>query len=399
MKRRGDLEGTIYQRADGRWEAKATVGYGVRRSFYGTTRQEVVQKLREAQQALESGLPLGDGRQTTTQFLESWLRAVEHRLRQSTWNRYCELVALHIVPALGQVRLAKLSPQHVQQFYAQKLASDLSPTTVRHMHATLHRALGYAVKQGLVPRNVTDAVEAPRMRHAEMQVLSAVQARAFLAASWSERLHALFVLALATGMRQGELLALRWQDVDLVRRTLNVRASLRYQLGKGFKFEEPKTKHGRRTIALAPELVAVLQLHRTNQDQERAALGPIWRNQDLVFASEVGGPIEATNLIRGSFARVLRTSGVPRVRFHDLRHSCATLLLAERVNPKVVSELLGHSSVAITLDIYAHVLPDMQQDAVTAIQGVLFPDSELSSNLSSNSASEADEEGDDVAEV
>jgi integrase len=234
------------------------------------------------------------------------------------------------------------------------------------------------------------------MRHAEMQVLNAAQARAFLAASRSERLHALFVLALATGMRQGELLALRWRDVDVSHKTLKVRASLRYQLGKGFKFEEPKTKHGRRAIALAPELLPVLQQHRARQDQERTALGPIWRDEDLVFASEVGGPIEATNLIRGSFARVLRTSGVPHVRFHDLRHTCATLLLAQRVNPKVVSELLGHSGVAITLDIYAHVLPDMQQDAVTAIQGVLFPDGELSSNLSSNGQNEEDEEGGDI---
>jgi len=145
--------------------------------------------------------------------------------------------------------------------------------------------------------------------------------------------------------------------------------------------------------------VAVLRQHQANQERERATLGPIWRNEDLVFASEVGGPIEATNLIRGSFARVLRTSGVPRVRFHGLRRTCATLLLAEHVNPMVVSELLAHSSIAIALDIYAHVLPDMQQDAVTAIQGALFPDADLSSNLSSDSPNKDDEEGGDVAEA
>src|SRR6476646_4825505 len=266
MKRRGDHEGTIYQRADGRWEARVTVGFGARRSFYGAPRQEVVQKLREAQQVLEGGLPLGDGRQTTAQFLESWLRAVEHRLRQSTWNRYCEYVALHIAPSLGQVRLTKLSPQHVQQFYTQKLSEGLSSTTVRHIHAVLHRALVHAVKVGLVPRNVTDAVEAPRMRHAEIHPLTAAQARAFLEACRSERLYALFVLALATGMRQGELLALRWQDVDLAHGTLQVRASLRYQAGKGFVFEEPKTKHGRRSIALPPDAVKSRHAHRARQE-------------------------------------------------------------------------------------------------------------------------------------
>jgi integrase len=372
MKRRGDHEGTIYQRADGRWEARVTVGFGARRSFYGASRQEVVQKLREAQQAVESGLPLGDGRQMTAQFLESWLHAVEHRLRQSTWNRFCEYVALHIVPSLGQVRLTKLSPQHVQQFYAQKLSEGLSSTTVRHIHAVLHRALVHAVKLGLVPRNVTDAVEAPRMRHAEIHPLSAVQARAFLAASRPERLHALYVLALATGMRQGELLALRWQDVNLTQGTLQVRASLRYQVGKGFVFEEPKTKHGRRSVALPPDAVEALQMHLARQEVERQTLGPAWRNEGLVFASEVGGPIEATNMMRGSFHRVVERSGVPKIRFHDLRHTAATLLLGARVNPKVVSEMLGHSAISITLDIYAHVLPDMQQDAATTMQGLLF---------------------------
>jgi integrase len=266
MKRRRDHEGTIYQRADGRWEARVTLGGGTRRSFYGTTRQEVVQKLREAQQAVDSGLPLGDARQTTAQFLESWLHAVEPRLRQSTWNRYCELVALHIVPVLGCVRLMKLTPQHIQQFYAQKLSEGLSSTTVHHMHAVLHRALVHAVRLGLVPRNSADAVEAPRMRHVEMQVLSAIQARAFLDASQSERLHALYVLALATGMRQGELLALHWKDVDLVQGSLQVRSSLRYHVRKGFVFEEPKTKHGRRTIALAPDAVQALLEHKLRQD-------------------------------------------------------------------------------------------------------------------------------------
>jgi integrase len=259
-----------------------------------------------------------------------------------------------------------------QHFYAQKLGEGLSSTTVRHIHAVLHRALVHAVRLGLVPRNSADAVEAPRMRRVEMQVLSAAQARAFLAASQSERLHALYVLALATGMRQGELLALHWKDVDLVQGGLQVRASLRYHVGKGFVFQEPKTKHGRRTVALAPEAVQALKAHWARQDAERSALGSAWRDEGLVFASEVGGPIEATNMLRGSFRRVVERARTPRIRFHDLRHTAASLLLGARVNPKVVSEMLGHSTVSITLDIYAHVLPDMQQDAATTMQQLLF---------------------------
>ena len=268
--------------------------------------------------------------------------------------------------------MTKLSPQHVQQFYAQKLSEGLSSTTVRHIHAVLHRALVHAVKLGLVPRNVTDAVEAPRMRHAQIHPLSVAQARAFLEASRSERLHALYVLALSTGMRQGELLALRWQDVDLAHGILQVRASLRYQVGRGFVFEEPKTKHGRRSVALPPHAVKALHTHRARQEAERQRLGQAWRDEGLVFASEVGGPIEATNMMRGSFHRVVGRAGVPKIRFHDLRHTAATVLLGARVNPKVVSEMLGHSAISITLDIYAHVLPDMQQDAVTTMQGLLF---------------------------
>jgi integrase len=161
--------------------------------------------------------------------------------------------------------------------------------------------------------------------------------------------------------------------MNLTQGTLQVRASLRYQVGKGFVFEEPKTKHGRRSVALPPDAVEALQMHLARQEVERQTLGPAWRNEGLVFASEVGGPIEATNMMRGSFHRVVERSGVPKIRFHDLRHTAATLLLGARVNPKVVSEMLGHSAISITLDIYAHVLPDMQQDAATTMQGLLFP--------------------------
>lgn len=226
---------------------------------------------------------------------------------------------------------------------------------------------------GLVPRNVTEMVEVPRMRHHEMHVLSTEQARRFVVACEGERLSALMILAVTTGMRQGELLALHWKDVQLSGlggHTLAVRWNLRYQDGI-FTFKEPKTRRSRRRIALARETVELLRAHRTRQKVERLAAGEIWQDNDLVFCTEMGTPITPNGALRSTFERVLRRADLPAIRFHDLRHTCASLLLSANTNPKVVSELLGHATVAITLNIYSHVMPDMHEDATNTIAGML----------------------------
>jgi integrase len=202
-------------------------------------------------------------------------------------------------------------------------------------------------------------------------VLSRAQAQRLLEASAGTRQEALYTLALATGMRQGELLGLRWRDVDLDAGVLRVRASLRRSRKTGdWHFAEPKTRRSRRQLALGPETIEVLRRQRARQAQSRLLVGAAWRDLDLVFATEAGGPLLARNVYR-SFMQLLARAELPRVRFHDLRHTAATLLLSARVNPKVVSELLGHASVAITLDIYSHVLPDMQQDAAATMDRLL----------------------------
>lgn len=237
-------------------------------------------------------------------------------------------------------------------------------------HVPLHKALDQAVKWTMIPRNVAEVVKAPRPVHKDMRPLSAEETRRLLATARGDRLEALYVLAVHTGMRQGELLALRWQDVDLE----NTRASVRRTLTKSggrLLFGEPKTKKSRRTIQLTAGSVNALRAHRKRQVEERLAAGGLWSDNGLVFASETGTLINPSNLRRRSFASLLKKAGMPKVRFHDLRHTCATLLFGRSVHPKYVQELLGHANIAITLDTYSHVIPGMDGGTASAMEHAL----------------------------
>ncbi len=364
--KRANNEGNIKRRADGRWEARITLSDGRRKSFYGKTRQEVSRLLTEALRNRDTGVGVLSDRQTTGQYLESWLETCRHLLKERTWNRYVEYVRLHAIPVIGKTPLSKLSAQHLQALYARKLAEGLSPTTVRHLHAALHRALDRAVRLGVVHRNVADMVDPPRMSHHEMATLTAEQARALLDAATGERLEALYVLALTTGMRQGEMLALKWHDVDLDDASLQVRANLQ-NVGGVYRIVEPKTQSSRRRIALPATAVEALREHRVRQERERSQANEGWEDNDLVFPNTVGRPLDGMNLMKYWFLPLLKRARLPRIRFHDLRHTAATLLLGQGIHVKVVSEMLGHADVSITLRIYAHVLPHMQQQAADAM--------------------------------
>jgi integrase len=309
-------------------------------------------------------------RQTVAESLASWLDTLRPTIDLSTWKRRREYVEYHIVPKLGQIRLRDLAPQLVQRLYADRLASGLSTSTVHHIHATLHKALRDAERLGLVARNVCKLVNVPRMAESEIHPLSREDARVLLDVAAGERLEALYVVAVSTGMRQSELLGLRWKDVDLDANLLRVRMQLKRE-EREWVWKEPKTRRSRRQIALAAPVVEVLQRHRARQEAERLSLESAWRDCDLVFCNKMGGPLFARNLVR-SFMTLLEKAAIPHIRFHDLRHTAATLLLSARVNPKVVSEMLGHASVSITLDIYSHVIPDMQQDAAAAMAQLLY---------------------------
>lgn len=368
--RRGNSEGTIIRRSDGRWEARITLEAGGRKSFYGKTRQDVARKLAAAISDQDKGLPIVGERQTLAQYLAIWLEATKPSIRLTTWTRYEEYARLHVLPTLGSVPLARLTGQHLQTLYAAKLAAGLSQTSVHHLHMMLHRALDGAFRLGLVQRNVCDLVDAPRMRRTEMLTLTPEQARALLAAAQGNRFEALFAVVLSTGMREGELLGLRWRAVDLENATIQVRVTI-HRTREGFTVSEAKTARSRRKLILTPIAAEALPRHRAAQLEERLRLGQGWEDNDLVFPNSVGRPMEAGNFLRRHYFPLLRKAGLPHVRFHDLRHTAATLLLLQGIHPKVVSEMLGHASVAITLDLYSHVLPDMQRDAMQAMERIL----------------------------
>jgi integrase len=370
MSKRGNGEGSVYRLADGRWVAAVTSPAGKRRVWYGKTRQEAASKLTAALKLIQDGLPIPTERTTAERFLSDWLQAIRPSLRPRTWTRYEQYVRVHALPEIGKLALSKVTPQSIQKLYARRLDAGASTTTVNHLHAVPHRAFGQAARWGLIARNPADLVDPPRNRHHEMATFSPDQAKGFLKAAEGDRLEALCVVALTTGMRQGELLALRWRDVDLDGARVHIRANLQ-RTGEGLVFAEPKTRGSRRQVRLAEVAVGALRRHRTAQLAERLRLGPAWEDNDLVFANEVGCPIEATNLLRRSFRRVLERAGLPRIRFHDLRHSAATLLLGRGIHPKIVAELLGHADVGMTLRVYSHVTPDMQGQAPRAFDALL----------------------------
>ena len=379
VSRRGNNEGTLRKRdvknavgevVGSRWEARWFTSNGQQRSLYGKTRKEAAQKLAAAQRDKEQGVPPVEGRQTVEQFLTGWLETMRPpTLVVETWERYAHDVRDNLCPQIGRVRLSQLTAQQVQMVYAKLSAPVLSSTSVLHAHHVLHRALESALRLGLVQRNVTNMVERPRKRQTDIHPLSREQARAYLDAAANDRLAALFTLALSTGMRLGEMLALRWADVDLAATPAVVRVNTTLKWREGvFVLAAPKTKSSRRQIALTAHVADVLRRHQRAQRVERLAAGPAWEGGKwgLIFCDEIGRPLMDGH-VRLKHWRICKLAGVPRIRPHDLRHTAATLLLGQRVNPKVVSEMLGHSSVGITLDIYSHVLPDMQHDAAAAM--------------------------------
>jgi integrase len=369
--RRGNNEGTIHKRADGRWQAIVSLEGGKRKYFYGKTRQEVARRLSEALHELDRGLPMLDERQTIQQYLQTWIETVRPQIRASSWRRYSDYVRVHLIPGLGKIPLARLSPQHLQLFYARKLASGLSQSTVHHIHGMLHRALKDALLMGLVQRNICEMVRSPRRSTREMIALSEEQAKRILEVVKDDRYETLYLLALTTAMREGELLGLRWQDVDLEKATVQVRMNVQEADGR-FIIAETKTAYSRRNISLTRAAVEALRRHRARQNEERLLMGAAWNTRlDLVFPNAWGGILIPDNFVKRSFKRVVKQAGLsPETRFHDLRHTAATLLLAGGVHPKVVSEMLGHADISITLRIYAHVTPNMQLAAVQLMESM-----------------------------
>lgn len=317
--------------------------------------------------------PLGP---TVGEFLVDWLGQSAATRRATTSVQYDRLVHLHMVPHLGEIRLRDLDPAAVRGWHSMLLAKPshwgggvLSPTTVRAAHRVLRRALQDALRWELIDRNPCDAVIAPRKADVEMQAWDAGQARAFLHAVKGDRLAAMWRLFVVTGMRRAEVAGLRWLDVDLDAGRLSVR-STRVLVYSHVEVVEPKTRRSRRAVLLDPVTVAALMAHRDRQAAERQRAAEAWTDTGYVFVKENGEPLDPDR-ISHLFGLWVARSGLPKIRLHDLRHTAATLALSAGVHPKVVSERLGHSSIAITLDTYSHVLPSMQEDVAARMSALL----------------------------
>ncbi len=369
QRKRGNNEGSIRKRKDGRWEARFSA-HGKQRSIYGRTREDAIRKMRAALRSVDEGLPIVDGRTTLGDFLDRWLKdSVKPRLRPRTYSSYEMHVRVHLKPALGNIPLLQLQPAHVQQFLNSKLSCGLSPASIARIRATLRAALNQALRWGEVHRNVATLVDTPRQAQHEVDPLSPDQARAFLDHISGHRWYPLYTLALLTGLRQGELLGLRWNDIDLQEGTLTVRHALQRIEGRR-RLVEPKTAQSRRTIVLASTAVAALCRQRDWQEARRAAMGDSWQETGFVFSTRQGTPLDGSEVTR-QFQKLLSAAGLPRKRFHDLRHSCATFLIAEGVSPRDIMAILGHSGIAVTMNTYAHVLPETQRAAAQRIDNLL----------------------------
>ncbi len=371
MKRRGNNEGSISKRPDGRFMGQVSMPDGRRRTAYGKTRGEVKEKLDAMLKDASHAARMLPGRSYATfgDFLDVWVINVAPSVKPNTAKFYENYVRRYTSDIAG-LAPEQLRPQHIQQVYAKLLKQGLSSTTVRHLHAVLHRALDSAVRQGMYVQNLCELVEVPRIAQKEMLTFSAEQSRRFLEAIQGERFEALFILAISTGMRQGELLGLTWENIDLERGVLYVKNNLQWIDSKPL-MQDPKTAKSRRMIFIGPLARAALLAHRERQHIQRDAM--TWEQQkwNLLFTNLKGGPMHPSTLVHQHYEVVLKRATLPKIRFHDLRHTAATLLLEAGINPKVVSEMLGHSSVSITLSLYSHATPAMHYTASVVMDKVL----------------------------
>jgi integrase len=370
-KKRGQNEGTIYKRKDGTWSAQVSI-QGRRLTKYTKTQSEARSWLRKTLNQVDNGITFLGAQMELGKYLEQWLVTVKTSVRPRTYDQYRQIATGHIIPVLGRIKLKDLRPDQIQSLYNNKLKSGTSNRTVRMIHAVIHRALNQALQMSIITRNPSDVVIIPKLIKKEMKTLTDTQVQTLLLAVRGTRYEALYLLAVTTGLREGELLGLKWSDLDWITRHLSIQRQLQRLHDLGLVFSEPKSASGRRVIALGSATIEKLRDHYKRQQLERLAAGERWIGNDLIFPTIIGTPNDGSNLIK-NFKSLLRTYNLPLIRFHDLRHTAATLMLQQGIHPKVVQERLGHSQISMTLDTYSHVLPNMQEEAAEKIDELIIP--------------------------
>ena len=342
-------------------------------------KKDAEKRLSELLYQVDNGTFIIPGKITLAEYLERWLRDyVKPNLAPRTTEGYESIVRCHLVPALGSIPLTQLKPEHLQRYYSEKLSGgrydgrgDLSRTTVSHHHTCLHRALKMALQWGLISHNPADAITAPRPQRSEIHTLNEDDLSTFLEAAEKTPYHVLFYTALFTGMRRSELLALRWCDVDLLLCQVYVIRSLHYLRTGEIVFRAPKTAKGRRMVSLSPSAAKLLQEHKDKQAAQHTMLGIPVKDDDLVFSDFAGKPL-LPDTVSHAWVKLVKRTGLDGIRFHDARHSHASLMLKQGVHPKVVQERLGHATISTTLDLYSHVTPGLQEAAAAGFDKMVL---------------------------
>ncbi len=379
-KQQGNGSGTVYPRKNKNGKVTSYLGSyfapdGKRRYVSAKTKTACREKIRRAMSDADQGFVFDAGKQAVGGYMVHWLEDfAKADLAPRTYHNYKLQIREHIIPAFGTMKLSKLDTPNVQALYSAKLRDDLKPSSVKYIHAVLHRALSKAVDLRLISHNPAASADPPKVRQEEIKPLDTDQTRVFLDAAHGEKYEALYVLSLTCGLRMGEALGLKWSDIDLEARTLRVNRQLQRTRKDGDKsgslvFSEPKNA-SRRTIDLPQRTLEALGIHRKHQ-LEKKLRASSYEDFDLVFATGKGTPLEAQNIVNRHFKPLLKRAGLPDIRWHDLRHTCATLLLGRGVHPKLVQHLLGHASITMTLDRYSHWIPSMGRHAADGMDEAL----------------------------
>jgi integrase len=395
-KKRGNSEGSIYQMKDGRWRAALMIGWKFddagkrtrdRVIFTAATRHEVASQLTEVIRDRGRGINPKPRKQTFGDFLQAWLEnTVKPSVRPKTYESYEEQVRNHIaktippdkwkahkldaVAGLKDVLLSKLDLQTFQQFLNAKLKAGNSPSQVAYLRTVARIALNYALKADLVARNVAALSTPPRAEKKELEPFTQEQAARLLKAAMGHRLEALFTVGLAVGLRSGECSGLRWADVNLKDATIEVRHTLQRKPGAGLVLVPPKSEKSRRRIELPKMCIKALEMHSEIQRRERIQAGTRWRDTGFVFTSTIGTPIDDRKILK-EFNALVTAAKLHKQRFHDLRHACISLLAAQGVPLKVIAEIVGHSDVRLTQNVYQHVYRDAKREAAGKIDAML----------------------------
>jgi integrase len=368
-RKRAHGEGNIYQLPSGKWHVQLSI-QGRRISHTARTRNEIITWIRKTNEQIEQGLTYQAAKITVGEYLRNWIASEEGSIKPTTHKYYQVVCEKRLIPRFGSILMKDLTADHIQFAYDKWKREGISPHVINKAHSVLHHALQRAEKTGMIIRNVASLVRPPRAPQKEMKCWSELEANQFLTSARSDRLYALFYLALVTGMRQMELLGLKWQDLDRARGIIHVRRQL---LRSGGKFTELKTRAAKRSIELGSGTLEVLQEHYQGQIQEQNIAGDRWQENDLIFTSTIGSSLNFKNMIERHFKPIMNASNVPTIRFHDIRHTAASLMLSKGISIFIVSKIMEHARPSITSDIYGHLIPGAMSGIGDMMDEIIAP--------------------------